>query len=66
MARFEVTFHADNAAFDDGNEGRDEVWLILEKLAALVKGSDRTDGAIRDSNGNTIGRWVYERDENDD
>ena len=65
MARFEVEFNADNAAFDDGNEGRDEVREILEKLAELVKGSDRTDGAICDSNGNTIGRWFYERDDDD-
>ena len=63
MASFTVSFDADGAAFEDGFEGRAEVQTILRKLADRVWGSDDEEGLIRDSNGNTVGGWRYERDE---
>lgn len=65
MARFTVTFETDGAAFEDGFEGRAEVQTVLRKLADRVWGSDDEQGLIRDSNGNTVGSWTYERDEDD-
>ena len=54
---FKLEFETDGAAFADGHEGRAEIATILNLLAVRIwKGSD-TEGPIRDSNGNTIGRW---------
>lgn len=63
MSRFGVLFDTDGAAFDDGFEGRSEVQTILRTLAERVWNSDDEEGLIRDSNGNTVGSWRYERDE---
>lgn len=63
MARFTVTFETDGAAFEDGFEGRAEIEAVLRKLATRVWESDDEEGLIRDSNGNTIGSWTYERNE---
>lgn len=62
MARFTVMFETDRAAFEDGYGGRAEIKAVLRKLATRVWESDDEEGLIRDSNGNTIGSWTYERD----
>ena len=52
---FNLEFETDNAAFAEHD--RAEIATILNLLAVKIfKGSD-TEGPIRDSNGNTIGRW---------
>ena len=62
MARFTVMFETDSAAFKDGYAGRAEIEAVLRKLATRVWESYDEEGLIRDSNGNTIGSWTYERD----
>lgn len=62
MASFTVTFNANGSAFDDGYDGRAEIEAVLTDLADRVFRSEDVKGLIRDSNGNTIGSWTYERD----
>ncbi len=54
---FEVNFETDNAAFADGGEL--EIAIILEKIADQVRNQGRTEGVIKDSNGNTVGEWNW-------
>ena len=55
---FKLEFSTDNAAFEDSLE----VVRILERIAQNVKGGD-TFGAVKDSNGNTVGRWSLSEEE---
>ena len=63
MASFTVTFNANGSAFDDGYDGRAEIEAILRTLADRIWNATDDAGLIRDGNGNTVGSWVYERDE---
>lgn len=63
MASFTVSFNANGSAFDDGYDGRAEIEAILRTLADRIWNATDDAGLIRDSNGNTIGSWRYERDE---
>ena len=65
MASFTVTFNANGSAFDDGYDGRAEIEAILRTLADRIWNATDDAGLIRDSNGNTVGSWRYERDEDD-
>jgi hypothetical protein len=63
---FTLSIDTDNAAFcDDDGEPHPgpEIALILVTLAtAVVKGigpDTRDCGPLRDSNGNTVGRWEF-------
>ena len=49
---FKLEFSTENAAFEDSLE----VVVILERIAQKMKQGDRF-GAVKDSNGNTVGRW---------
>ena len=55
---FTLEFSTENAAFEDSLE----VVVILERIAQKVKGGD-TFGAVKDSNGNTVGRWSLSEEE---
>lgn len=66
MASFTVSFNANGSAFDDGYDGRAEIEAILRTLADRIWNATDDAGLIRDSNGNTVGSWVYERDEDDE
>ncbi len=63
MASFTVSFNANGSAFDDGYDGRAEIEAILRTLADRIWNATDDAGLIRDSNGNTVGGWTYERDE---
>lgn len=59
-----LEFATDSAAFAEHD--RAEIATILNLLAVKIfKGSD-TEGLIRDSNGNTVGSWLYEINEDED
>ena len=66
MASFTVSFNTNNSAFDDGYDGRAEIEAVLTDLADRVFRTEDVKGLIRDSNGNTVGSWRYERDEDDE
>lgn len=53
--RFTLTINCDNAAFDNENREQ-EVFDILGMVRGLVLDGD-TEGTIRDSNGNTVGKF---------
>ncbi len=67
MAKFTLIVYCDNAAFRDGLE--DEISACLEEAAAQVRRTrlpeydeeteETESGFIRDSNGNSVGRWEY-------
>lgn len=52
---FKLEFETDSAAFDGAEFP--EIAEVLRKLADRIENPDRTEGLIRDSNGNTVGRW---------
>ncbi len=63
MAKFTVTINTDNDAFSD--DPANEIALILRRVAektlvTMDKGHYSTT-PIRDSNGNTVGKYVYTR-----
>ncbi|GAA2321631.1 hypothetical protein GCM10010149_88360 [Nonomuraea roseoviolacea subsp. roseoviolacea] len=60
---FKLEFKTSNAAFDDENDGnaQAEIKDILTDLAAKVY-DGYTEGVIKDTNGNRIGSWSFERD----
>jgi hypothetical protein len=64
---FKVEFATDNAAFEDNADA--EVRRILVKVADEVgAGYAFNDGGkygtvILDSNGNSVGRWYFEKEE---
>ena len=58
--RFMLNMSCDNAAFDDFPA--QEVSRILESVAGRVADIitiDADSGALRDANGNTVGRWQF-------
>lgn len=56
--RLSIEFATDNAAFHEGHNL--EVMEVLENLALVIPAhSPGDDGSIKDSNGNTIGRWEW-------
>lgn len=55
---FTLTIETGNAAF--GDDPTSEVAAILTKLARQISYQDQTD-TVRDTNGNTVGRWTFER-----
>ena len=65
MTEFKITFNTDNAAFDDPLQdgsswcSRSEVNRILTFIGTEII-SGRTQGIVRDCNGNTVGQWGWE------
>lgn len=66
---FRIEFETDNAAFD-GDAKADEIVRILRMTAHRVREADvlngiqgdkagTTEGPVRDTNGNTVGKWQY-------
>lgn len=57
---FKLEFETGNAAFDG-----DLAWMEIDTILRAVAdraGDGQTSGAIRDSNGNRIGAWRFDRD----
>ena len=54
-----IEINMDNAAFDDGHNGRSEVARILRRLADDVLRRSCTDMTIRDINGNSVGHLRF-------
>ena len=52
---FKLEFETGNAAFDGAEFP--ETAEVLRRLADQIENPASTSGPIRDSNGNTIGRW---------
>ncbi len=52
-----IEFETDNAAFEDGYS---EVVAILREVADKIE-NGVTDGQIRDTNGNKVGKYEYKR-----
>ena len=65
MIEFKITFNTENAAFDDDlqdfseDNSTAEVGRILAAVRTEVF-SGRTQGIVRDANGNTVGEWGWE------
>jgi hypothetical protein len=61
MTTLKLEFAMDNAAFDDGGDGRFEATRLLREVAdrleedELVREDGRAHGSIRDTNGNVVG-----------
>ena len=51
----------DNAAFNDGMGGREEVARILDKAASRI--ADTDEGVLLDGNGNVVGSWAFTDEE---
>ena len=60
---FSLEFKTDNAAFADGNAS-EETAAILERIVKRIRGG-QTDGTVADTNGNTVGKWWLEVDDDD-
>ena len=65
MIEFKITFNTENAAFDDDlqDEGQDNSTAEVNRILGVIQHevySGRTQGIIRDVNGNTIGQWGWE------
>jgi hypothetical protein len=58
---FSLTFETGNAAFEDGNAPF-EIAAILRNAAAKIEAGARA-GVAYDSNGNKVGRFEWERDD---
>lgn len=54
---FKVEFDTSNDAFEVG--GVSEIAACLTIIAGKVEDGE-TEGAIKDSNGNTVGSWTWE------
>lgn len=57
MAKVEIKFSTDNAAFDDGMAT--EIGRILRKLAGQVESEGITTAVLKDLNGNTVGNFDH-------
>jgi hypothetical protein len=57
---FTLTIDTGNAVFAD--DPRPELARILESLAVRLPDANDS-GTVRDSNGNTVGRWTFETDD---
>jgi hypothetical protein len=49
-----IKIETDNAAFQ---ENHNELRTILEDLGNKLQNTNENEGAIRDTNGNTVGSW---------
>ena len=70
---FKLKIETDNAAFDDENEGRDEIARILRDVAERLgpgvlvgviggtTGGVTTGGVLHDTNGNRVGNFTLTR-----
>lgn len=58
MGKFTLTFDTDNADFQES--GLEKISMHILKLVSDKIDDGFTEGIIRDSNGNTIGRWAFE------
>lgn len=56
-----LTIQMDNAAFEDGNEGRHEAARILGIVARKLEQGVDTEGRTIDQNGNSVGMWKITR-----
>lgn len=66
MSRFVMDFQCDNGAFCvDGQLDKTEVARILQHTARLLL-SDHDEGICKDINGNKVGSWSLDIDEEDD
>lgn len=63
MSKFSIEFECDNAAFEE--DPAQEVSRILTRTASHVL-NGHTEGRVKDINGNTIGRWSLELDDDDE
>ena len=57
MNKFIIDFDTENDAFVNGN-ARQEIHEILSLVRLRVDNMD-SDGLVKDSNGNTIGYWMW-------
>lgn len=62
MNHFWMKFETDNAAFDTFGA---EVVRILKTAIAKIEGGE-LDGPAVDANGNTVGHWIWEVEDDDD
>ena len=58
--QFKLTIDMENAAFDDGYGGREELGKILLALAKKVDEVSAEPMIVKDTNGNTVGTCVEE------
>lgn len=61
MATFTLTINTDNAAFE-GEQFYPEMRAVLDKVAIQVADYFRENGSVRDTNGNTVGRFELSED----
>lgn len=61
---FKLEFKTDNAAFhEDEYAMAEEVSSILKGVAEKIAAADgTTEGPVRDTNGNTVGKWSLTED----
>ena len=65
MIEFKITFNTENAAFNDDLQdfSEDNSTAEVARILAFVRSevfSGRTQGIVRDINGNTVGQWGWE------
>ncbi len=61
--KFKLEFNMDNDAFY-GLEFRGEICRILNRISLQLTNPNMTESKIRDTNGNTIGRWEIVKEDN--
>lgn len=61
--KFEINMRSGNAAFSDGNAPHETARILRETADRIDRGD--TDGNLRDINGNTIGHFVLEIEDDD-
>ena len=54
--KINIEIDLDNAAFEDGNNGAEELHRILDKMVYRVAAGWQ-GGKLIDVNGNTVGHW---------
>lgn len=57
MSTFKIEFETDNDVFQD-DQGRHGISEALAIIGEEVRYGEK-DGHIRDSNGNTVGKWEW-------
>lgn len=55
MSKFTIKIDTDNAAFEP--DARSEIAAILRDLVLVLENGGRSDGGVRDTNGNMVGYW---------
>ena len=61
--QLELTINLDNDAYHNGNDWKTEVIRNLKQVIDQIAEEDRTWGKIRDINGNTVGEWDIDNNE---